>query len=262
MSLLSVVIVNYHSGELLQACLESLLRNGPAVDAQIFVINNGSAGEFAHLKTAGFSDLRVIQNPSNLGFGRAANIGYCSSQSEYVLLLNPDIRLETNSLESLIETLNSDPETGIVLPQLRHPDGTLQYSCRSFYSGCTLMMRRGPWKKWFSNHRLVREHLMLDWDHQSLRTVDWGLGAAMLIRRSAAGPLLFDERFFLYFEDVDLCLRICDTGWKVLYNPNAKMVHHHQRESANSFSLKAKGRHFFSMVKFLWKYRSKLKDMR
>ena len=259
MSLLSAVIVSYRSGELLQACLESLLRNGSAVDDQIFVINNGPAGELASLKIAGLLNFRVVQSPSNLGFGRAANVGYRSSQSEYVLLLNPDIRLESNSIEALLQTLYSDPEAGIVLPQLRHPDGTLQYSCRSFYSCRTLLMRRGPWKKWFSNHHLVREHLMLDWDHQSLRAVDWGLGAAMLIRRSAAGPILFDERFFLYFEDVDLCLRICENGWKVLYNPNARMVHHHQRESANSFSLKAKGHHFLSMAKFLWKYRSKLK---
>jgi N-acetylglucosaminyl-diphospho-decaprenol L-rhamnosyltransferase len=123
-------------------------------------------------------------------------------------------------------------------------------------------MRRGPWKNTFSNHRLIRQHLMMDWDHKSLRAVDWGLGAAMMIRRAAAGQELFDERYFLYFEDVDLCFRIHKSGWKVLYNPDAGIVHHHLRESANVFSLRAKGHHFLSMVKYLWKQRSELKEMR
>jgi GT2 family glycosyltransferase len=103
---------------------------------------------------------------------------------------------------------------------------------------------------------------MMDWDHQSLKAVDWGLGAAMMIRRAAAGQMLFDERYFLYFEDVDLCFRIHASGWKVLYNPDAGMVHHHVRESARALSLRAKGHHFLSMMKFLWKQKMELKKMR
>ena len=253
MSLLSVIIVNYRSGDLLQSCLTSLLSNDSAIDDQICVINNGTPDELASLEQADWPKLRLIQCPSNLGFGRAANMGYRSSQSEYVLLLNPDVRVEAQSVHALLYTMSSDLKAGIVLPQLRNPDGTLQYSCRRFYSYPTLLMRRGSWKNWFSNHRLVRQHLMLDWDHKSLKEVDWGLGAAMMIRRSAAGRELFDERFFLYFEDVDLCLRIHESGWKVVYNPAAGMVHQHLRESANGFALRAKGHHLVSMMKFLWK---------
>ena len=262
MSLLSVIIVNYRSGELLQSCLTSLLGNDSSIDDQIFVVNNGAPDELASLEKAGWQKLRLIQSPSNLGFGRAANLGYRSSQSEYVLLLNPDVRAEPHSVHALLHTMGSDLKAGIVLPQLRNPDGTLQYSCRRFYSYPTLLMRRGPWKNWFSDHRLVRQHLMSDWDHKSLKAVDWGLGAAMMIRRSAAGRELFDERFFPYFEDVDLCLRINESGWKVLYNPAAGMVHHHLRESGKAFSLRAKGHHFLSMMKFLWKQNLELKEMR
>ena len=82
---------------------------------------------------------------------------------------------------------------------------------------------------------------MMDWDHNNLMAVDWGLGAAMMIRRSAAGRELFDERYFLYFEDVDLCFRIHENGWKVLYNPAAGMVHHHLRESAKTLFLESQG---------------------
>ena len=262
MSLLSVIIVNFRSGDLLQSCLTSLLSSDTVVDDQIFVINNGIPEEMASFNEADWPNLRLIQSPSNLGFGRAANKGYHSSQSEYVLLLNPDVRVEPQALQVLLQTIQADLKAGIVLPKLKYPDGTLQYSCRRFYSYQTLLMRRGPWKNRFANHRLVRQHLMMDWDHNNLMTVDWGLGAAMMIRRSAAGPELFDERYFLYFEDVDLCFRIHENGWKVVYNPAAGMVHQHLRESANNFSWRAKGYHFRSMMKFLWKQKLRLRKMR
>ena len=100
---------------------------------------------------------------------------------------------------------------------------------------------------------------MLDWDHKSLASVDWGLGAAMLIRRSTIQDLaLFDERFFLYFEDVDLCFRMRQRGWKVLYNPASIMIHHHRRDSARPGSYLARRHHFLSLMKFLWKYRFRL----
>ena len=262
MSLLSVIIVNYRSGDLLQSCLTSLLSSDIAVDDQIFVINNGTPEELASFRGADWPNLRLIQSPSNLGFGRAANKGYHSSQSEYVLLLNPDVRVEPQAVRVLLQTIQADLKAGIVLPKLKNPDGTLQYSCRRFYSYQTLLMRRGPWKNRFANHHLVRQHLMMDWDHNNLMAVDWGLGAAMMIRRSAAGRELFDERYFLYFEDVDLCFRIHENGWKVVYNPAAGMVHHHLRESAKAFSWRAKGYHFLSMMKFLWKQKLELREMR
>jgi len=102
---------------------------------------------------------------------------------------------------------------------------------------------------------------MQDWDHASLAEVDWGLGAAMLVRRRAVtGERLFDERFFLYFEDVDLCLRLHRAGWKVVYNPVAVMTHQHRRDSAQARASRAKLRHLRSLVKFLWKYRFRLRS--
>ncbi|MFN8005672.1 MAG: glycosyltransferase family 2 protein [Terriglobia bacterium] len=262
MSGLSVVIVNYQSGVLLQSCLTALRLHDPLIDDQILVVNNGSPNERSFLEDFHWPKVRWIQSPSNLGFACAANCGYRCSQSEFVLLLNPDVEAKPQSVHELLQAMRDDQKAGIVLPQLRNPDESLQYSCRTFYTYPTLFMRRGPWKRWFSNHRSVREHLLLRWDHQSLRAVDWGLGAAMLIRREAAGNQLFDERFFLYFEDVDLCVRMWETDWKVLYNPGARMIHHHRRESARPLSLKAKEHHFLSLMKFLWKQKMVLPKAR
>jgi N-acetylglucosaminyl-diphospho-decaprenol L-rhamnosyltransferase len=259
MKQLSVVIVNYHSGELLTSCVTSLLETS-SPDLEIFIINNGSADELAGFANSKRRNLHLIQNSSNLGYAAGANIGFRQSQRELVLVLNPDVLVQEQSLEVLTETLKTHPNAAIVLPRLTDSDGELQYSCRKYYTYTTLLMRRSPFNRFFPNHPAVRQHLMLDWDHQTLAEVDWGLGAAMLIRRSAIQePYLFDERFFLYFEDVDLCFRVRQRGWNVLYNPAASMIHQHRRESAQSWNYQAKKHHFVSLSKFLWKYRFQLR---
>ncbi|MCI0421351.1 MAG: glycosyltransferase family 2 protein [Acidobacteria bacterium] len=256
MSHLSVVIVNYRSGELLNGCLDALSCQIGARAFEILVINNDGAEDLSPLRLHDRPGTRIIQSPSNLGFGVAANIGFRQSKGEFLLLLNPDVLARPGSIESLLETMRSHPEAGIALPQLRNPDDSLQYSCRRFYTWHTLWKRRGPWRRLLAAHPTVRRHLMQDWDHASVAEVDWGLGAAMLVRKRAVpGPNLFDERFFLYFEDVDLCLRLRRSGWKVIYNPAAVMTHQHRRDSARPGALLAKRRHMASLMKFLWKYR-------
>jgi N-acetylglucosaminyl-diphospho-decaprenol L-rhamnosyltransferase len=260
MTLLSVVIVNYRSGELLSACLEALFAHIGSSGFEVLVVNNDRAADLSSVRALDRSGVRTIQNASNVGFGTAANIGFKESQGEFLLLLNPDVVVWPGAVESLLETMQSRPEVGIALPQLRNPDDSLQYSCRRFYTWRTLWMRRGPWRQRMASHPTVRQHLMQDWDHASPSEVDWGLGAAMLVRRRASPEAqLFDERFFLYFEDVDLCLRLHRAGWKVVYNPAAVMTHQHRRDSAQVGSSLAKVHHLRSLMKFLWKYRFRLR---
>ena len=260
MTLVSVVIVNYQSGDLLNACLEALSRYVDRSDFEAFVVNNDCASDLSSVQALHQRGVQTIQNATNLGFSAAVNIGFKESKGEFLLLLNPDVVLRPGAVESLMETMQSRPEVGIVLPQLRNPDDSLQYSCRRFYTWRTLWMRRGPWRRRFASSPTVRQHLMQDWDHASLAEVDWGLGAAMLVRRRAVtGERLFDERFFLYFEDVDLCLRLHRAGWKVVYNPAAIMTHQHRRDSAQAGASQAKLHHLRSLVKFLWKYRFRLR---
>jgi N-acetylglucosaminyl-diphospho-decaprenol L-rhamnosyltransferase len=261
MSLLSVVIVNYRSGEFLKDCLTALFNTSRSIDLEVFVVNNDSTEDLAPVLSQEWSKVEFIQNRSNLGFAAAANIGFRKSQGEFVLVLNPDVIVQDQSVETLVNTLRNNADAGLALPLLRNPDGTLQYSCRRFYSYTTLVMRRAPFNRFFPSHAAVRKHLMLDWNHDNLARVDWGLGAAMLVRRSALQePWLFDERFFLYFEDVDLCLRLRRRGWNVLYDPGATMIHRHRRESARRLFHPAKRHHLLSLLKFLWKYRFRLSE--
>jgi GT2 family glycosyltransferase len=254
MNRLSAVIVNYRSGKFLEDCLACLFKAPALLDFEVFVVNNDSTIDLEPLRR--FSHrIEFIQNRSNIGFASAVNQGFQRSRGEWILVLNPDVLVQEQTIPVLIETLQSDPETGVVLPKLINPDGSLQYSCRRFYTYTALAMRRAPFSRIFPDHSSVQDHLMLDWSHDRMTQVDWGLGAAMLIRRSAIQePFLFDERFFLYFEDVDLCLRMRRRGWKVVYNPAATAVHQHRRESARHFFNPAKWHHLLSLLKFLRKY--------
>lgn len=259
MNRVSIVIVNYRSGRELASCLHSVVRNAGRLDYEIFVINNDRPEDLSPVSDLESARIHVIQNPSNRGFAAAANQGYRRARGPFLLLLNPDVRVEAGAVEILADTLQQHPDAGVVLPRLNSPDGSLQYSCRRFYTLATLLLRRAPFQRLWSKHSSLRRHLMADWDRRSLSEVDWGLGAAMLVRRAATqSNALMDERFFLYFEDVDLCKGMWDRGWKVLYNPAARMVHSHRRDSARGWRLGAKRHHLCSLLKFLWKHRLRM----
>jgi GT2 family glycosyltransferase len=253
---LSIIIVSYNSRDLLTACLQSIIAARSALSVEILVVDNDSTDGSVPVSREQFPGVTFIENKKNLGFARAVNIGLGRASGKYWLVLNPDIEVSTGSLESLVSYMTAHPDVALASPKLLYPDGTLQYSCRTDYSLKVLLFRRTLLATLFPDHPVLRDHLMMDWDHASTREVDWVLGAAFMIRREAIrGQPVMDERFFLYFEDVDLCLRLRKEGWRVVYHPEAVMVHHHQRASAHGFLTRAKIEHLKSWLKFEWKHR-------
>jgi len=253
--IVSVILVSYNSATFILSCLSSIQRCIPGLTHEIVVVDNHSRHHSCELIRMGFPDLILIENPANLGFGRAVNQGFRRSRGKYLLILNPDVILLPGAVEKAINFLEGHSEITLLLPKLLNPDGTLQFSCRTFFNLTTLLLRRTPLGKVFPNHRVIREHLMTDWNHDEVREVDWGLGACMFLRREAIGDgNLSDERFFLYFEDIDLCFRLKNEGRKVIYYPDAAMVHYHVRESARGFMNRAKWELFISLLKFYFKH--------
>jgi hypothetical protein len=189
------------------------------------------------------------------------NQALLAAAGRYVLILNPDIEVLPGSIDELATHLDRNPQTGIAGGKLLNPDGTLQYSCRTFYTLSTLLHRRTPIGKLFPNSRVVRDHLMMDWDHDSVREVDWMLGACLMVRRDAIREVgLMDERFFMYFEDVDWCYRMKQHGWQVVYVPAARMRHVHRRDSAKGGGLLNRRlmAHLNSMFRFFDKWNTLL----
>jgi len=229
---LSLIVVHYRSRPALERLLASLREAEPAPLREILVVNN--SGDPVEDLLHGLPwPARVMTPGRNLGYARGVNEGIRAAREEQVLILNPDILVSAGSIETLMRCAEEHPRAGIVAPRLLNADGTLQLSARRFYTWKTLLLRRAPLGPYAARSRALRDHLMADWDHADTRPVDWVLGAAMLARKRAIRDVgLMDERYFLYFEDVDWCQRMWRHGYEVLYCADATMVHEHARASA------------------------------
>lgn len=253
---LSIAVVTHCSKNFIDACLRSIREAAISIAYEVLVVDNRSSDGTAHHIRTNFPDIRLIENGCNEGLAKAINLASRQTTGRYFLFLNPDIRVCAGAIPSLMAAMESDKTMGLCAPKLLNADGSLQYSCRRYYTLGTLVLRRTFLRRMFPHHRVVHDHLMMDYDHAEPREVDWVLGAAFLLRREAIqGQNFMDERFFLYFEDVDLCLRLRKAGWKVMYYPEAVMVHHHQRASAKAIWNRAKFEHLKSWIKFSWKHR-------
>jgi len=251
---ISVAVVAYNSSAWLPGCLTSLQEAAGETSLEILVVDNASGDGSADLVRQRFPAVKLLVNHSNLGYARGVNQAAQHATGRYLLVLNPDVVVGSGSLKMLRDHLDHEPDVALVAPRLLNPDGSLQYSCRRHYTWGTYLLRRAPLRHLLPNHPLVGHHLMTEWDHSGIREVDWVLGAAMMLRREALGPQIMDERYFLYFEDVDLCLRLQRQGWKVVYHPGATMTHEHRRESGRGLLNRRKYQHFRSWVKFQWKH--------
>ncbi len=215
---LSAVVVAFDSGADLAACLASIRAEAEAagIDAELIVVDNASRDGAA----ADLPGVRLLRNEQNRGYGAAANQGFRAAAADRVLFLNPDATLEPGSLSPLLARLG---DAALSAPRLELPDGRTQESPRAFYDLAAVLARRTPFGRTAAGRRAAARHLP---PASEQGDVDWVTGAAMLLRRdavSASGP--FDERYFLYFEDVDLCRRLHATGQRVVFEPRARVRH-------------------------------------
>jgi len=252
---LSIIVITYNSRVPVERCLASLEAHEPSCAHETIVIDNGSEDGTAEVVAKRFPSVRVVANSENLGYSRAVNQGMRLSSGRAMLVINPDIIVRDGSIDRLIEFMDTHPDAGIVGSKLVYPDGSLQHSCRSFYTVSALLYRRTFLGKLFPRAKPLREHIMLDYDHETPRAVDWLIGACMLVRREALARVgAMDERFFLYFEDIDWCYRMKNHGWSVYYVPSSVMVHTYERSSARSILRKPFLFHMLSLMRYYEKW--------
>jgi GT2 family glycosyltransferase/lipopolysaccharide/colanic/teichoic acid biosynthesis glycosyltransferase len=251
----SVIIVTYNSAGVIGACLDSLAGDAGAGHIEVIVVDNASSDQTVALVRDRYPWVRVHAGRENLGYSKGVNIGIRLARGTFLLILNPDTVVKRDSIRRMVDFMEKTPDAGIVGPRLVFRDGTVQLSCRRFYTFAVLVLRRTPLGKFFPNARAMREHLMLDFDHASTRQVDWLIGAAMLVRREAVESVgMMDERFFLYFEDVDWCYRMYQKGLKVYYVAEAEIEHGYQRESAQAVVNRSFVAHLVSLFRYYEKW--------
>ncbi|MGH9068410.1 MAG: glycosyltransferase family 2 protein [Acidimicrobiales bacterium] len=216
------VVVNYNAGHHLLACIHSLRAEGVG---EVVVVDNGSADGSVRSLVRADPEVVVVDPGRNLGYGAGVNRGLAAGGAEMVLVANPDIVVAPGTVAALVESLDARREVGLVGPRVEEPDGTLYPSARTFPSltdsighGFVGLVAPGnPWS---------RRYKMAAWDHCEAREVDWVSGACFLARRALLDALGgFDESYFMYSEDVDLCWRAARAGWRVTYQPAATVTH-------------------------------------
>jgi len=264
---LSIIIVNYNTGPLTKACLESLLKNPLPAKTEIIVVDNNSSDESVPFLRADFPEIRVIQNTENIGLAAAVNQAIGEARGKYYLILNPDIIVLNDAVNQLVDFMEKNPNVGVSGGQLISPNGRIQDSCYRWYRPMTIVYRRTFLGRTRRGAKEISRFLMKDFDHRSVRDVDWLMGACLMLRGLAVKKIGgMDPRFFLYFEDVDWCRRFWEAGYRVTYVPSARFSHFHQRSSEQSSALglitnRAVRHHILSAVKYFWKYRTHSYDV-
>lgn len=219
---LSVVIVSWNTRDLLGRCLLSLQQSSAALSSQVVVVDNGSSDDTVEMVRAEFPRVELLINRRNLGFGVANNLAFSVARGRYVLLLNPDTELHAGAIETLLDFMERHPDVGVAGTTLLNPDGSLQPSCRPFYSFFGSLKR----------NRLV-ERVTDRWKIADVQRtnqpadVEWMIGACLLIRRTVLQEVGgFDPDFFVYAEEIDLQYRIRQMGWRIAYVPSSGVLHH------------------------------------
>jgi GT2 family glycosyltransferase len=218
---LTIVIVNWNGRDLLRACLPTLATT--QLSTEIIVVDNHSTDDsFAVLQNE-FPGVHVVANPTNAGFAVANNQGMRLARGRYILLLNSDTKVIGDALATLVYFMDENPSVGACGPQLLNEDGTLQPSGRAFPTLGQAMLALLPLPAWLRSATLPRLERR---DYSRIQPVDELSGAALCLRRTALDNVgLFDEDFYFFGEDVDLCRRLQKDGWGVVYVPTARVFH-------------------------------------
>lgn len=227
-----IIIVNWNTAEILRECLRSIQKNTVGIAYRVCVVDNGSTDGSAEMIATEFPSVRLIRNETNLGFAAANNQGIRIAEGRYVLLLNSDTQVTEGALDTMVAFADQDSNLGILGPRLVGIDGSVELSAAQFPSLFKSLIVHFPLLRYL----LSKEgHSFLTRTDQCTVPCDVGFvnGAGMLVRREAIAQVgVLDEDYFMYGEDLDWCYRMRKHGWRVVYAPQAEIVHLRNRSGA------------------------------
>ena len=228
---LSIIIVSWNVRELLRACLASIAPVRADIALEVIVIDSGSADGTPAMVREAFPWVTLIARPDNVGFPRGNNIGIRRARGDRLFLLNPDTVVVGDALSTLVNYLDNHPDVGVVGPQLRYPGGAVQSSRRRFPTLATAFWE-STWLESRAPRRVLDRYHVRDRPDDAVSEVDWLVGAALMVRRDVVDEVgLLDEAYFMYSEELDWCYRIRQAGWRVVYLPEAEVIHHEGKSS-------------------------------
>jgi len=223
---LSIIIVSWNVKDLLKKCLESIFASQGNFNSEVIVVDNASTDRTAEMVRVKFPQVKFLANEKNIGYAAANNLGFAQSSGKYILFLNPDTVILDNTLEKMLEFVKGNDKIAIAGCKHLNPDKTLQPSIRRFPTVTAIVLILLKIAKIFPDLPALRHYFARDFDYNRLQIVDQVAGSFFFTKREILqkiGP--FDEQFFTWFEEVDLCRRAKAAGWQVWYNPTAEIIH-------------------------------------
>jgi GT2 family glycosyltransferase len=223
---MSIIIVNWNTEALLRACLTSIFASSVSFKFEVIVVDNNSSDNSPDMVKNEFKHVKLIRNPDNYGFARANNIGIHESNGEFICIANSDTEIFPDTLETMMKYMRINHDIGILGPKLLNKDLSLQKSCKRFPRLWSCTCKALFLHRLFCNSPFFAAEDM-DWfDHESISDVEAIAGAFLLLRRHCFERVgFFDERFWFYEEDIDLCCSSLKNGYRNVYFPTARVVH-------------------------------------
>lgn len=244
----------------LERCFASIDEHA-GVPVEVILVDNASSDGTREWVKSVHPEVVLIEAPTNLG-DAARELALEQARGETVMFLDSDTALKPGALPSMLAALERNPDWGMIGPRLVYDDGSLQPSCRRFPPLILPLLRRPPLGWVFRDSRTVRHHLMLDFDHERARPVQYVIGACQLFRASlarAAGS--YDTKIFWGPSDIDWCIRVRDAGGEVVYFPEATVVHSYRRTTSRKPTSWLALRHLRAFYYFQWKYRHRRREL-
>ncbi len=251
---LSIIIVNWNVKKLLQETLTSIYQH-PAHrhTFEVIVVDNNSADNSVAMVKKEFPQVQLIASPKNLGFAGGNNLGIKKATGKIIFCLNPDTLVHENSLDFIVEKFAADPKLGALGLKLLNPDGSLQRSCKSFPDLDTILWNALSLDTLFPNSRIFGKYNMTWFAHDREMEVDQPMGAALAVKKEVIDQVgIYDERYFMFFDEVDWCYRIKKAGWQIKFFPQATITHY-WAQSTKQALFKMNKQWYISFYKYLRK---------
>jgi len=254
---LSIIIVNWKVRRLLEKCLDSILKYKGNLNLEIFVIDNDSRDNTAEMMMVQYPDLDCISLPRNIGFARANNLGIERAKADVIFLLNPDTEISAGYMQKALEYMRSHPQVGIMGTKILNADKSVQKSIRRFPDFSSQLLVLLKLRNVLMDNKYLSHYLADDFDYSKEQQVDQIMGAAMFIRREVLDKIgLLDEKFFIWFEEIDFCERAHQAGFKLVYYPDISLVHYGGSSFGQQTTLRKQMMFNSSLLYYFRKHRS------
>ncbi|OGY42410.1 MAG: hypothetical protein A2Y82_04685 [Candidatus Buchananbacteria bacterium RBG_13_36_9] len=255
---LSIIIVSWNVKHLLHKCLLSIYEKTQDLDFEVFVVDNASKDNSAAMVATEFPQVNLIASNVNLGFAKANNLAFAQTRGKYVLFMNPDMELAENSFPQLIELMENDDKIALATCRLIYPDWSLQRNIKNNPGLCDQVLILLKLHHYLQP-KCLKKYLAKDFDYNKEQEVKQIMGAFVFSRGEIIKEINgWDEDYFIWWEDLDLCKRIQDLGYKIAYTPKTKIIHYEAKSFEQQRSLEKQKRFNRGMALYFLKHKGVL----